>query len=331
MSDDRTLKDMEYSEYLSGAENPDFLERIENVAGFSYEAETNFLGGWPDDQNKVRRVIFLLQRTVQEALRLSNFHNQSRLETRRFTDGIEFQYGDPDYGFTFSLDGRGILRITRRSSSARQFHEWYRRFMPSLPSIVMESIDAIDEELTGFNREEAIWDQNKDKNRPRVIQVERASYNFRVAIQTPPENQDSGTSIPNIRVLNHSLLRRVPSANGTLTDPLSVEPDEFGRATYQVTRWRDPGKKLEMYQVSGPSDSEWTMLFFDFSYVGDTYVPAKGKRLAFDQTRFVTGAETAEAYLGFFRERAVGGFMHGVLEKESGMGATMNFSTPPSW
>jgi len=208
----------------------------------------------------------------------------------------------------------------------------------------METISTIDEELTGYDKSEAYRDLNKEKNRASVIQVERASYNFRVAIQTSPTNASNRDSIPNIRVLNHSLLRRVPSHDGNLTDPLSVIPEEFGRATYQVNRWRDPDKVLEMYQVAGPSNNEWTMLFFDFAYVGDTYIPSRGERQPFNHKAFVTGAQTTAAYLDFFRDRSVCGFMKGVLVggKELGPGQgdvgpeltstpNVKFSTPPSW
>ena len=331
MPDDKLLKEITYEEYLKGSADPYFLQKIDHVAQFSYVAETNFLGGW--DDKAVRRVIFRLQRTMQDTLKLSGFHNQSELQTRRFSDGIEFQYGDPDFSFTYSIDGAGRLRLSRRASSAKRFHEWYRRFMPSLPSIVMESLDTIDEELTGFDKhDETKKDYDPNKKRPPVIQVERASYNFQVAVRTPaPETGGAGDSIPNIRVLNHSLLRRVPSEDGTLTDPLSVVPEEFGRATYQVNRWRDPNKVLEMYQVSGPSVNQWTMLLFDFAYVGDTYIPSTGERQPFSQKAFVTGAQTTEAYLDFFRQRSVCGFMKGVLLGEDSRVQDISFSTPPSW
>jgi hypothetical protein len=123
----------------------------------------------------------------------------------------------------------------------------------------------------------------------------------------------------------------VPSEDGTLTDPLSVVPEEFGRATYQVNRWRDPNKVLEMYEVSGPSVNEWTMLFFQFAYVGDTYIPSSGEREPFSQKAFVTGVQTTEAYLDFFRQRSICGFMKGVLAGEDGGNQDIRFSTPPIW
>jgi hypothetical protein len=334
----RLLKEIDYEQYVKESMAPEFIESIDHVAGFTFGAETNFLGGWAED--KERRVIFRLQRSLQDALRLSGFHSQSLLETRRFSDGIEFRFEDPDYEFTVSVDGRGRLQVSRRGSTAKRFHEWYRRFMPSLPSIVMETVDTLDEELTGFDPDEADRDLNGDKKRHPVIQVERATFGFMVAVQILPDSAIvDASSTPNIEILNRSLLRRVPSKSGTLTDPMSAQPQEFGRVTYQVNRWKDPEKILETYKVSGPSNNEWRTLVFDFNYSGDTYVPSSGERQPFEQKSFITGGRISEAYLDFFRQRALAGFMKGVLfGVDDGLDQTprrpssdLRYSTPNAW
>lgn len=305
-----------YDNYKKGSTYPDFVESITQIGEFSYHAQTNFLGGWSEE--KERRVIFRLQRTLQEALRLSGFHNQAQLETRRFRDGIEFNYGDPDYTFTYAIDGRGRIALTRPPSSARSFHEWYIRLMPSLTTIILRTIEMIDEELTGFDREEVDFDHNPDKKRDRVIQVETASYNFSVAVELSSLDSDSEATFPNIQILNQSLLRQVPSETGSLIVPSKAMPEEFGKIDYQVNRWQQPGSILEVYKVSAPSNRTWRLLAFDFSYAGVTYVPTVGEREPFSQGNFVTNARTAEAYLEFFRQRCLCGFMKDVLIGKSG-------------
>ena len=300
-----------YDDYKSGSAFPHFVDSVTQVGQFSYSAQTNFLGGWSDE--KERRVIFRLQRTLQEALRLSGFHNQAQLETRRFRDGIEFHYGDPDYTFTYAIDGRGRIALTRPASSASSFHEWYIRLMPSLTTIILRTIEMIDEELTGFDREEVDFDHNPDKKRDRVIQVETASYNFSVAVELSNIGSDSEATFPNIQILNQSLLRQVPSETGSLTQPSEAMPEEFGKIEYQVNRWQQPSRILEVYRVSAPSNNTWRLLVFEFSYAGTTYVPTVGERQPFSQGDFVTNARTAEAYLEFFRQRCLCGFMKDVL------------------
>jgi hypothetical protein len=310
----RKLYDTSYETFIEEARRPALVAAIDYSAGFSFGVQTNFLGGWAED--KARRLIFRLQRSLHEALSLSGFHNQTSLETRRFEDGLEFRFSDPDYEFTMSVDGRGRINLLRAGSSSKRFHEWYRRLMPSLPSIVQRTVAALDEEMTGVGRDEFDDDANESKWRAPAIQVEKASFTFTVVVQVSPEGAGdavSAAATPNIAILNRTLLRQVPSSTGELVDPLEVEPNEFGRVTYQVNRWRDPDKILETYLVSGPSNNGWTTLVFDFGFTGDTYVPSVGERQPFAQKTFITGARMAEAYLDFYRDRALSGFMHGVL------------------
>ena len=308
--------EVSYDEYLAASRSPEFLKTMTHVGSFTYLAQTNFLGGW--DDKKERRVIFLLQRTLQEALVTSRFHELDQLETRSFEGGIEFRYGDPDYGFRYIINGRGQLMLTRERSSARSFHEWYRRFMPSFVTIIQQTVRIIDGELTGFARDEADWDQNQEKRRPQVIEVESASYNFSVAVELPdtrPDTEPLGSDLtfPNIQILSESLLRQVPSESGSLTVPSGVTPDEFGKIEYHVNRWQQPSRALEVYRVSAPSNEKWRLLVFNFSYSGVTYVPTVGEREPFDQKKFVTNARSSEAYLDFFRQRCLCGFVKDVL------------------
>ena len=305
------LQDLSYEEFLTSSFQPSFLEAITHISGFSYTAETNLLGGWAEDKD--RRVIFRLQSTIQEALKLSGFHNQGALKTRRFSDGVEFSYDDPDFEFTYILDGRGRIVLTRRGSTIRRFHEWYRRFMPSLPALIMESVNTMNEELTGYDREEVEKQRESAEGWQPVIKVERASYNFEMVFEIKLDSARDEGVLLNVEILNESLLRRVPASDGSLVDPGSLDPDEFGRVTYQVNRWADAGRALEMYRVSGPSNNNWGNLYFDFSYLGDTYVPSEGERRPFKQEEFVTVGRTTEAYVNFFRDRAICGFVLGVL------------------
>jgi len=308
---------MDYEDYLDGATNPEFAQMVTHVGEFTFLAQTNFLGGWSED--KERRVVFLLQRTLQEAIDTAGFHNQAMLETRKFENGLEFNYGDSDYSFSYAIDGRGRIQLSRRTSSAKNFHEWYRRFMPSLPAIVLATVEMIDDELTGFEPEEPEREYNKYKRRPRVIQVERAQYKFSVAIelseQAKVKAKTNESSLPNIRILNESLLHRVPSRVGSLTDPLTLRPEEFSRIDYQVNRWDEPNQNLEVFKVSAPSNNMWRLLIFDFIYGGDTYIPANGERARFNQNEFLSVIRTESAYLEFFRQRCVCGFLMDVLNR----------------
>jgi hypothetical protein len=327
--------DLDLAAYANGGDDPELIRSVTHVGNFSYEAQTNFLGGWSEE--KERRVVFLLQRTLQDALEGSGFHNLGLLETRRLRDGIEFEYRDLDYGFSFSLDGRGRINISRRRSSAENFHEWYRRFMPSLTHIVLRTIEVIDDELTGFDRDgsDRVFPTGK-VIRPPVIQVERAAYNFQVVVEIELKESSRGRSLPNIQVLNRSLLSRVPSDAGALTDPLTVAPEEFGRIDYQVNRWSRLNQISENYRVAAPSHNRWKLLLFDFQYMGDTYVPSNGDRLPFNQKTFLTGAVTSDAYLVFFRQHCLSGFMKDVLFGDRGrlgLDDELKFvySTPASW
>ena len=328
---------LDFDAYADGADDPDLIRSVTHVGAFSFDAQTNFLAGWSEE--KERRVVFLLQRTLQDALEESGFHNLALLRTRRLREGIEFEYSDLDYGFTFSLDGQGRINISRRRSSAEGFHEWYRRFMPSLTHIVLRTVEVLDDELTGFDREEAdrYFPTGKTKRDP-VIQVERASYNFQVVVEISLKDSERRPSLPNIQVLNRSLLRRVPSDAGALTDPLTVAPEEFGRIDYQVNRWNQAHQIFENYRVAAPSHNRWQLLLFEFQYGGDTYVPSTGNRLPFNQKAFLTGAVTSDAYLVFFRQHCLSGFMKDVLHGDRGsrgLGddplSRIVYTTPASW
>ncbi|WP_420312222.1 hypothetical protein ACOB87_34735 [Streptomyces sp. YS-B37] len=336
------LENQTHELYLKNAVDPEMLHRITNVGDFSFTAQTNFLGGWSEE--KERRVTLLLQRTIQDALEASGFHNLASLEARRFRDGIEFQYLDPDYQFSYSIDGRGRIALKRPRSSAVAFHEWYRNFMPSMTHIVQRTIDIIDEELTGLSDKETDRNSGKIRKRTSIIQAERASYAFNVAVQI--DHSDASQQLPvlpNIQVLNQTLLSRVPSNTGRLSDPAVVEPDEFGRIDYSVSRWNHRKKVAEHYSVSAPSNNRWKLLLFTFGYVGETYIPSDGDREKFNHADFLTGETTAEAYLDFFRQRSVCGFIRDVLYGAEGDGVSVGrgtepkppvgyaFQTPASW
>lgn len=315
MPETSKLGDLAYEDYLAGAEDPSFLRNIvTNMGDFSYTAQTNFVGGWTWPDDKERRVTLILQRALQDALEASGFHNLALLETRRLRDGVEFHYLDPDYQFTYSVDGRGRLKLTRLRSSAHFFHEWYRRFMPSFTHVLYKTVETIDEELTGLTREENDRQFSKVTPREPIIQVERASYVFNIAVSV--SNGGEGlpeTQLPNIQLLNRTLLNRVPSENGTLREPDGMRPDEFGRIDYNVARWNHQRKASEHYNVSAPSNNRWQLLVFQFGYVGETYVPSVGEREKFNQDSFLTGETTSEAYLDFLRQRCLCGFVRDVL------------------
>ena len=309
------LQDLSYERFVDEAAQPEFLAQLTHASGFSYVAETNLLGGWAEDKD--RRVIFRLQSTIQEALKLSGFHHQAALTTRRLRTGVEFYYDDPDFEFTYTLDGNGRIVLTRQGSTIRQFHEWYRRFMPSLPALILDSVNTMNEELTGFDKDEVEKQRDSNSGWQPVIKVERASYNFHLVVAIKVDSLQEDVGLLNVEILNESLLRRVPTRSGWLEDPKALDPNEFGKVTYQVNRWADGGRASEMYRVTGPSNNNWANLFFEFSYTGDTYVPTNGERRPFDQDEFVTLGRTAEAYTDFFRDRAICGFVQGVLRPEN--------------
>jgi hypothetical protein len=308
------LDEYTWEQYLSDASNRKILEHITHVGHFTFTAQTNFLGGW--DEDKDRRVTLLIQRNLQDALEESGFHNLASLEAVRFRDGLEFRYQDPDYQFNFGVDGRGRIMLSRPSSTAEAFHDWYRRFMPSFTQVLLTTVRIIDEELTGLKPDDNAPTSNQSKARQEVIRVERASYAFKVAVQIDVDNTRPGPEqplLPNIQVLNQTLLSRVPSAAGSLSDPSGMGPQEFGRIDYSVSRWNEARKVAEHYSVSAPSNNRWRLLLFTFGYVGETYIPSAGNRKKFDDKEFLTGKTAFEAYLDFFRQRCVCGFLRDVL------------------
>ena len=71
---------LDFDAYADGADDPDLIRSVTHVGTFSFDAQTNFLAGW--SEGKERRVVFLLQRTLQDALEESGFHNLALLRTR---------------------------------------------------------------------------------------------------------------------------------------------------------------------------------------------------------------------------------------------------------
>lgn len=308
------LDSMKFSEFLRGKDD---LCGVSNIHDFEYNASTTLAGRW----SKVidaDRVAIRVQASILESLRLAEFHNPGDLDVLLLPGGIRFEYSDPDYGFVWSIDDDGAIKLRRPGSSLKRFHEWYRKFMPSVSSVLREIVAALDDEIA------------RTSGRRNNLAIHDVSYTFRIICFgfAPVPNQKTPLGevpvVTNLDLMKR-LLNRLPDADGRLADTGDVRREEYGRLDYQASRWVKTGETNanEVYRVEAPSNNAWSSLWFTFLFGGSTRYAEDGTRQPFDSDSFVAPSLNDEAYLHFFRDRAVQNFLSSVT-------SGFTFNTTPS-
>jgi hypothetical protein len=282
------------------------LKMVNNLNAFEYAAQTSLAGSWgminPD------RVAIRIQASILEALRLAGFHNPTFLNITLESRGIRFEYLDTEYGFDWIIEADGRIRLTRTGSSMRRFHLWYQQFMPSASAILRETVAALDDEV------------RLTTNRANNLTIQRLNYSFRIiAYDFITANKEGGptTSIKDGDggVKNFILMRRLmshlPGREGHIQAASATLTDQLRRLDYQVSMAKQMGSTpvSEVYKVEAPGNSDWTTLWFTFSFDGGAATSADGRRIPFKPEEFVSPSTNVEAYLGFLRQRAMQGFL----------------------
>lgn len=103
----------------------------------------------------------------------------------------------------------------------------------------------------------------------------------------------------------------LPDSEGRLARSEEQDPEAFGRINYLVNRWvgSEGERRREGYQVSAPSNNEWSSLWFTFTYIGDSYISPAGLRSPFNDRDFITARGALIPYVNFLRDRAIRGFV----------------------
>lgn len=290
------LADMTFAQFQG---NDPFFRMMQDVASFSLRVKLPMIGRWEDD-DAAQRVGFRLYDYLADALTEAHFYSAGSIELKTTESDIKVAYIDPEYGFEIVLDPDGWLSINRAGSSLHRFHNWFVRLMPSAQGIVQMMVSATIEEIrrkTGYER--------KLTMQKGVFKWSVIAYGFTTAQGKPVRNLD----------LVRKALPLMPDGEGRLTTEL-VPQETLGRTEFTVHKWADPPTegRREVYEVSAPSNNEWSSLWFDFMYAGDTYYDHKGDRFEFKPDRFISPRDLHKPYIQFFRDHALRGFLASVAE-----------------
>ncbi|GAA0429368.1 hypothetical protein [Actinoplanes campanulatus] len=290
------------------------VRRIRNIHGFDFSAHLSGLGRWTNIAN-ANRIALHLQAAVEEALSNAEFANIPALVVTIESERITFTYEDPEYGFNLYFDGSGAVVLRRGGSSLQTFHYWYTRFMPSMPGILTRAIAALDAELErslfasdGLLSVRPVKPRDEAKERVRVLS---AGFYFRIICH---KIRYAGRSVRNLDVMTKNVASRLPDKTGRLSDaPPGADVQRYGRMDYKVSLRHEAEPCITQFlTVEAPRNSGWSGLFFDLAYVGENYTDQDGKRIEIDSELFLSSARCADAYVSFFRDMAIEGFLSSV-------------------
>jgi hypothetical protein len=113
------------------------------------------------------------------------------------------------------------------------------------------------------------------------------------------------------------IVKRMPNAQGVIVDADDI-PDAIstGRIDIDMSRWiqgEDSDWRNEWFSVQAPGNLEWSTVWFTFELRSESYTsPITGERERFDPSAFL--GEHEEAYLSFFRDRAVCSFLSSLMK-----------------
>jgi hypothetical protein len=293
----------------------DFVRNVKYIHGFDFSAKLSGLGRWTNIANS-NRIALHLQAAMEEALSDAGFANIPDLEIAIEPERVSFRYDDPEYGFNLHFDGDGTILLRRGGSSLRTFHYWYTRFMPSMPGIITRAIAALDAELERslFASDNVLSQRNpnpRGETHERV-RVLTAAFSFRLICH---RLRQGGRQVRNLDVMRKNVSSRLPDAAGRLSDsPPGDDIERYGRMDYKVSlRHMQEPCITQFLTVEAPSNSGWSGLFFVLSYVGENFTDQGGRRIEIDPDMFLSSSRCADAYVSFFRDMAVEGFLASVM------------------
>lgn len=311
------LWDVSWDEFAS----PAFVKRVAHINNFVFTAQLSGLGMW-DQIVRSNRLALELHRELEEALEQAQFVNIPAIETRIEKERVMFRYGDGEYGFTLIFSGDGRILLQRDGSSLKTFHHWYTNFMPSVPVLLTKAIAVIDGEVANSL---GVTDGHPTSKTPRsrdvreFIRILSAGFSFRLICHN--FNNDNGGAL-NVDVMRKNVAVRVPDLKGRLSEEVDHEQlHRYGRMDYKVSLRHDSESAISQFlTVEAPSNSGWAGLFIDLSYVGENYYTVRDDpgspeyRKALDPELFLSSAQCADAYISFFRDMGLLGFVQSVTE-----------------
>ncbi|KQW01994.1 hypothetical protein [Streptomyces sp. Root369] len=294
-----------------------FAESVQNIRQFTFQAVFSGVGRWSRLVDS-SRVALRLHGAVEEALIQAKFANLPALETAIDEERLLFQFRDTDYAFDLSFYGNGRVQLTRPGSTLRTFHRWYTRLMPTLPDILRKAIGALDAELHRTLEGEQSTGTAPDEITKRV-KLLTADFAFDIVCHNFRRHQFNDRA-RNLDVMMENIAIRLPDARGRIdrgtNSAAQGEYDDFGRMDYRVSR-RHPAQLSvsEHLQVMAPSASDWSGLFFQLVYSGEhSGADQQGTRVSLDTHHFLQPAAGADAYMSFFRDIGLAGFVASVTK-----------------
>ncbi|MFK4069003.1 hypothetical protein [Streptomyces sp. NPDC029674] len=297
----------------------EFTEFVGNIRGFTFEAVLSGVGRWANLID-ASRVALRLHGAIEEALIEARFANIPNLETNISDERLNFQFRDPDYAFDLDLHGDGRIQISRPGSTLRTFHRWYTHFMPTVPGILIKAIAAFDAELHRTLEGNDGGTVSVDEIEPRV-KLLTASFAFDVVCHNFRPHRERQRQVRNLDVMLKNIAIRLPGADGRIDRGADGAPHHrdfgsYGRMDYRVSRTHPFHEGIiQQLQVMAPSASDWSGLFFQLAYSGaDFGSNAHGERVRIDTQHFLQPAAGADAYISFFRDIGLRGFVHSVTE-----------------
>ncbi|GHB41723.1 hypothetical protein GCM10010306_039160 [Streptomyces umbrinus] len=308
------LDDVSWDDFSTG-----FTQTVQNIREFSFYAVLSGVGRWSKLIDS-SRVALRLHGAVEEALIQAKFANLPLLETAIADERLLFQFRDTDYAFDLSFYGDGRVQLTRPGSTLRTFHRWYTHFMPTIPDILRKAIDAFDTELHRTLEGEHVNDASADEI-PRRVKLLTASFTFDIVCHNFRRHRHNNHHARNLDVMMENIAIRLPDAEGRINrdvggNPLQGSFDDFGRMDYRVSRLHPTQESVSQHlQVMAPSASGWTGLFFHLVYSGEhSGADEHGGRVMLDAHHFLQPAAGADAYISFFRDIGLEGFVSSVTK-----------------
>lgn len=297
-----------------------FIRRVKHIHGFNFLARLSGLGRWNEVVDPSRFALRVLN-SLEEALDEAGFVNLPAVQTTIEPELVMFRYQDSEFGFDLTFRGDGSVHLRREGSTLETFHRWYVGLMPSIPAILMRAMAALDSELERVLRVggsaapvPAVGEQGRDR-----IKLLSASFNFRVILHNFREVSDH-QSLPdaptrrNLDVMRANVAVRVPDTKGVMKDNLApIDFQRYGRMDYKVNLRHELQPTIGQFlTVEAPSNANWRALFFDLAYVGENYYANDEQRHRFDQELFLSSSRCADAYISFFRDIGLEGFVQSV-------------------
>jgi len=308
-----SLADLSYDDYVRSSAAPEIVVAIDSITSFTYLARTSYSGEW--SRECARRFAFRVRQLLREAVQLSGFHVTTQLLVAHTNDAVQFTYEDEEYGFSFSFYRTGEIILRCNGMSSRLFHEWYRRFMPSAASLVFGTINLAEQELLELGDYDSKEQYALAKKRPPILEVERAAYTFVAQVDVSKDGRAARTLSEGARLVldGGGSWKQEVTAGVAQSDTASLYASEV----YERHEFDLAEGVLATFRVRSQEGHSRRRLTFTFDYIGEPYVPLEGERVPFSASNFVTLNRTEAAYLEFFRNRSICGFVGGLL-RDSG-------------